>query len=434
MNLRDVIPQSGNTFFIDKKGVSFSYNDLFSKYDEYLEQYKDLAQDKVVSLAVDHSFHSIVFLFAMLKLAREVLLTSQQSQQSQQSQLEVSDVFFSIEDENLKIIPGILASKPSSIRGNKYIGFLSSGTTNKPRMLKHSSTRLVESIPKNSRSYKTLMLFKLDHMGGFNTLVSCMKSSGTLIVPPNTFPATVLKSIEKFQVELLAATPTFLRMVLKTCDLAAFNLSSIETISFGAEPMSEYVLTELKSSLPSIRFYQTYGLTELTTFKTISHPEKNLFFKFKENNVEFRIVNNKLLLAATNMANDLKTINIDGINFYDTGDLVEVDGEYLKITGRESEIIFINGEKIRPQEIEDLISSRDDVKYVLIRGENHDLFGTVLVADLVLSIDKDPDSFESELKMFLKELLPLWKIPAVINFLNDVPDLPRHKLDRKTIE
>ena len=45
----------------------------------------------------------------------------------------------------------------------------------------------------------------------------------------------------------------------------------------------------------------------------------------------------------------------DEEGWMNTQDLVEVDGEYIRILGRKSEIINVGGEKVYPQEVEDVI-------------------------------------------------------------------------------
>jgi long-chain acyl-CoA synthetase len=41
--------------------------------------------------------------------------------------------------------------------------------------------------------------------------------------------------------------------------------------------------------------------------------------------------------------------------WFKTGDAVEVDGEYIKILGRKSELINVGGEKVYPAEVESVI-------------------------------------------------------------------------------
>ena len=53
-----------------------------------------------------------------------------------------------------------------------------------------------------------------------------------------------------------------------------------------------------------------------------------------------------------------------------TGDSVEVDGEYFKILGRKSEIINVGGEKVFPQEVENVILEIPNVVDVVVFAES----------------------------------------------------------------
>jgi len=49
-----------------------------------------------------------------------------------------------------------------------------------------------------------------------------------------------------------------------------------------------------------------------------------------------------------------------------TGDSVEVDGEYMRFMGRQSEIINVGGEKVYPGEVESVIQEFDNVAEVTV--------------------------------------------------------------------
>ena len=47
--------------------------------------------------------------------------------------------------------------------------------------------------------------------------------------------------------------------------------------------------------------------------------------------------------------------------YFPTGHIVEVEGDYIKIIGRESDIINVGGEKVFPVEVENVISEIPEV-------------------------------------------------------------------------
>ena len=52
-----------------------------------------------------------------------------------------------------------------------------------------------------------------------------------------------------------------------------------------------------------------------------------------------------------------------------------MDGDYFLIKGRKSEIINVGGEKVYPQEVENIILGLDYVQDVLVYGESHPIVG-----------------------------------------------------------
>ena len=61
--------------------------------------------------------------------------------------------------------------------------------------------------------------------------------------------------------------------------------------------------------------------------------------------------------------------------YFITGDAVEQDGEYLKILGRKSELINVGGEKVYPQEVENVMLRFPGVQEVLVFGEKNLILG-----------------------------------------------------------
>jgi len=59
----------------------------------------------------------------------------------------------------------------------------------------------------------------------------------------------------------------------------------------------------------------------------------------------------------------------DADGFFDTGDLVDVDGEWLRFRGRDSEIINVGGNKVYPTETESVLLEMLNVADVTVVGE-----------------------------------------------------------------
>ena len=71
----------------------------------------------------------------------------------------------------------------------------------------------------------------------------------------------------------------------------------------------------------------------------------------------------------------------DGLN---TQDRVEVDGDYMKILGRVTDIINVGGQKVYPSEIEDIVLTVPNISDVAVYGESNPLLGQIVVAKITL--------------------------------------------------
>ena len=197
------------------------------------------------------------------------------------------------------------------------------------------------------RSYRTLIFLKLDHIGGINTLFSILLNGGTLITPGDRTPLAVCAAMEKYKVELLPTTPTFLNMVLVSGAWQDQDLSSLQVITYGTEPMPVSTLESLNRSFPNVTFKQTYGLTELGIFSTKSKTSDSTWMKVGGQGIETKVKDGTLWVrSGAAMMGYLNGPNpFDKEGWYDTGDQVEMDGEYLRIKGRHEERINVGGER-----------------------------------------------------------------------------------------
>jgi Acyl-CoA synthetases (AMP-forming)/AMP-acid ligases II len=117
--------------------------------------------------------------------------------------------------------------------------------------------------------------------------------------------------------------------------------------------MDQGTLDRLCAALPGVDFRQTYGLSELGVFQVRSKARDSLWMQIGGKGIETRIENNVLHIRSDNrMLGYLNAPSpfVDG--WYDTGDIVEQDGDYIKVIGRAKEVINVGGLKILPSEIE----------------------------------------------------------------------------------
>ncbi len=95
--------------------------------------------------------------------------------------------------------------------------------------------------------------------------------------------------------------------------------------------------------------------------------------------------------------------------WFDTGDIGYLKNSYLFISGRSKNLINFAGMKIFPEEVEEVILSFDNIKEVRVFAEQHDIYGQLPIAQVVLEAQENLDLLK--LKKHCLKQLDSYKIP-----------------------
>ena len=105
--------------------------------------------------------------------------------------------------------------------------------------------------------------------------------------------------------------------------------------------------------------------------------------------------------------------------WFKTGDAVEVNGEYIKILGRKSEIINVGGDKVYPQEVESVIQEIDNIADVIVYGEKNSITGNIVCAKVTLVKVTNKEDFVTELKQFCEKRMKRFMVPVKVTISDD---------------
>ncbi len=229
-------------------------------------------------------------------------------------------------------------------------------------------------------------------------------------------PEAICQAVQRYQVELLPTTPTFLRMLLISETYKKYDLSSLRLITYGTEPMPVATLESLNQALPGVRLKQTYGLTEVGILSTKSENNDSLWLAVGGEGYETKIVDGVLWIRAESaMLGYLNAPSpFDEEGWLNTGDMVEQKGDYIRFLGRKSEIINVGGEKVFPAEVENVIQQLDNIKEVTVRGRRNAITGNIIVATVEVVQPEDPSALEQRIRKACLERLAPFKVPAII--------------------
>ena len=110
--------------------------------------------------------------------------------------------------------------------------------------------------------------------------------------------------------------------------------------------------------------------------------------------------------------NDVSGQMVDG--WLDTGDMVEVDGEWMKILGRESDIVNVGGQKVYPCEVESVLLEIENISDVSVYGTPNPIMGHVVAARINLFEDEPVEAVKKRIRRYCKDRLETFKIPASV--------------------
>ena len=314
-------------------------------------------------------------------------------------------------------------------RGAPGLIVFSSGTTGHSKAALFDLDTLVARYRSPRPARRTLVFLLLDHLGGIHTMLHTLAHGGTMVIPDGRRPDAVARDIERHRVEVLPTTPTFLRMLVISDATSRYDLSSLRLITYGTEPMPMSTLAALGQSFPGVRLKQTYGLTELGVLPTRSCGSDSPWIELGGIGCEARVVDDVLWLRSeTPMLGYLNAPSpFDEDGWYNTHDLVQVDGPYIRILGRATELINVGGEKVYPSEVESLLLQMDNIRDATVWGERNPVTGQVVAARVSLARPEDPESLERRIHRFCRGRLAAHKIPVVVEIVEQDHHGPRFK-------
>ncbi len=273
----------------------------------------------------------------------------------------------------------------------------------------------------------------IDHFGGINTILAITASLGTVITVADRSIAKICAAIQRYKVELLPTTPSFLTLLMASKLHTDFDLSSLKRITYGTEVMPQSTLDRLLKAFPGVNLQQTYGLSEVGVLRSQSRDDGSLWVRIGGEGFQTRIANGVLWIkseyAMVGYLNAPSEFDADG--WFNTQDQVEVDGEYFRILGRVSDLINVGGQKVYPAEVESVILDLENVLDVAVFGEAHNILGQIVVAKIVLEQPEAVESVKKKVRQACLAKLASFKAPVKVLLTEGVLHSARQKKIRR---
>ena len=432
--------------FNSKNAIVFE--DRIYTYEEFVKQikdYKDILDkhnisSKIVVILGDYSFYNLALFFALYENKNIIVPITSNIKKVQDDFIKESFCQTIIKTDEKNLLIQNLKTTFShnmidNLREKNSSGLIlfSSGSTGKPKAMIHNLDTLIDSFKdKKEKSMNMLVFLMFDHIGGLNTVFNALCMGACLIIPKIKDAKTICELIEKYKIMVLPSSPTFLNLILISQEYKNYDLSSLRMITYGTETMPQSLLLKLKEVFPKVKFLQTFGTSETGISTTSSKSSNSLFMKLEDINGEYKIVENELWLRSKTQVLGYLNASMDSFTsdgWFKTGDLVEVDGEYIKIIGRAKEIINVGGQKVLPSEIESIILEMEEIGDCMVYAEQNAITGQTVVCDVVLN--NKIENIKKRVRVFCKDRLDAYKIPTKVNVVDKTNFSDRFKKIRR---
>lgn len=441
--LRERFAESSDLDALVWRDQVFSYQHLLDEIDNWVRilDQEDIAKGSVVSIEADFSPRAIALMLALVDHSCVIvpLSSSVKNQIPEFREIAQVEIVIAVSSDDIPRITrtGVQVDHPVllGLKDVSHPGLIlfSSGSTGKSKAAVHDFVPMLEKYKLPRHSLRTITFLLFDHIGGVNTLLYNLSNAGCVITVADRKPETVCATIEKYGVELLPTSPTFLNLLLVSGALEMHRLDSLKMVTYGTEVMPESTLGQIHALLPNVKLLQTYGLSEVGILRSKSKSSDSLWVKVGGEGFETRVVDGMLEIKARSAMlgylNAPSPFTDDG--WFKTGDAVEVDGDYIRILGRKSEIINVGGEKVYPSEIESTLQTMDGVSEVVVSGQPHPLTGNIVVARVRLDTDESLPEFRKRMREFCSTKLARFKIPQKVELVEGALHGERFKKMRK---
>jgi acyl-CoA synthetase (AMP-forming)/AMP-acid ligase II len=425
--------------FIDQdRPVSYgALSSLIVHYGELLAQ-RGIKPGEVVVTVGDYSPEMFAFMLALVENGNVLAPLTRESVVERDVVLEISeaewfvdfgDGFTGIEFEPTGLTPTHPLTRSLTDVHEAGLLLFSSGSTGRPKGILHSWDRMVAKFARPRPPIVAICFLMLDHFGGINTLLSITSNLGTVVTVQNRSVELIAETIGKHGVQVLPTTPSFLNMLVRSKAHERFDLSSLQVITYGTEAMPEATLERLVNSFPGVKLLQTYGLSELGVLRSRSREDGSLWMQVGGEGFQTKIVDGILWIksdyAMLGYLNAPSAFDADG--WFCTDDRVIVDGDWIRILGRDSDVINVGGQKVYPAEVENVILELPNIEDVAVFGEVNPMLGNIVVAQVVTVTPEPVSELKRRIRIACAEHLAPFKVPSKVLLADQALYSSRHK-------
>ncbi len=352
---------------------------------------------------------------------------------------------------------------PDAVVSVTYTG----GTTGKPKGVVGTASSMAAMTQVQLAEWewperpKFLMCTPLSHAGAA-FFVPTLMAGGSMVVLPRFDPGEVLRTIAREQITATMLVPSMLYALLDHPDATTADLSSLETVYYGASPINPTRLVEAirrwgpvfaqyfgQSECPMVISYlarSEHDLARPERLASCGRPSPFLRTALLDDDGEpvppgepgeICVAGPVLAQGYWNLPDETAETFRDG--WLHTGDVARADDDgYWYIVDRTKDMIVTGGFNVFPREVEDVIAEHPAVAQVGVVGVPDGTWGEAVTAVVVLRAGVDASAaavatLTAEIRAMVKERKGAVQAPKQVVLADGLPLTPLGKPDKKAL-
>lgn len=335
----------------------------------------------------------------------------------------------------------------------------SGGTTGKPKALASCQRTGLITLQIMQTDWEwpdpphILTCAPLSHAGAAMFMPALLRR-GTMLVLPGFEPVAVMQAIQEYRINCMLLVPTMIYTLLDHPRLDEFDLSSLQTIFYGASAISPARLKEAIQRIGPV-FSQFYGQAEapmaITILRKCEHDVNDLrrlascgrptpWVRLELQDAHGRPVPDgepgEICVRGPLVMDGYRDAELTAEAFrggwLHTGDVAVRDPDgFLRIVDRTKDMIISGGFNIYPRELEDIIGEHPAVSQVAVIGVPHEKWGEAVTALVVLKPGQRAGA--AELISLVAARKGSFQAPKSVDFLDAIPQTAVGKPDKKLL-
>ena len=304
-----------------------------------------------------------------------------------------------------------------------------SGTSGTPKLVKYSINKLTATCQKDiirGAEFVWGLTYDLNRFAGIQVYFQAICSGSSIAISEaNHSMQEIISCFIVNNVNALSATPSFWRKVLMLPD--SRNLG-VKRITLGGEISDQSIIDGLRNYFPESKIVHIYASTEAGVGFVVKDNKKGFpvsYLNNQELSVNLKVVDNILWIKSSNSLDKLISgnIEVDSDGYINSGDIVDVENDRVLFKGRDSGSLNVGGNKVMPEEVEQVLNLIDEVQLSKVYGKKSPILGTLVTADIVLSeygkiLDKKV--LKQVIVNFCRPRLAAYKIPITFKVVENI--------------